>query len=668
MAVLDYDKLSSLNVGGAELLLDQETAACEARLSVAFVALSRRHLDQANALFDEAMLALPELAPTHPIWTRVTAFAALPTLKSDLAFKKMLQRRGMLDPAALAALPLPARTNFLTYCIRRDNFALALDLVAYADANTVPLGTNLEAWAFRIGVLRLLEKAGHQNRLAGRCRNYASLVETSDMEPADKALIELEIMLIWQDRTLGGAHSSIAADREERALRAIEAAGASHVAAGVLTRLLTQLALRHLANRNELRLHACYKRLLGTQLVPGRRHQLVKALSALATALVKADRFPEAVALDRRAIELVDQDGKLPKTLAIPTRIRLGKALNHLGQTSEAAPILATALLESQAAVEAADRETERLPQQFSKWMIEAQLELTPPKEIVPAVRKLAQIKGFFFSADALLGLVTTAANERAQKRGHAAPETRDAYVAVASMLRSATAHSGQAVRWRALMSLFTHWVSTKNLAEGLNALDTVLAFPWTEIDEARRRRLAERVSRLFNLDFSALSRLDLPRAVRIAIAVPGHIGYCSGKLSTAVTHFLLRMVGPLAKGPPLDQARGGEASAMVALSQAVVGKRFSDAMTIAARFMQELPWGGPDAEFGRGLGVCLGLLARLPAGEIACHPQARPLARLLEKAFVTLNAQARLELSELIATTRTRFEPVWAGVPSANG
>ncbi len=309
------------------------------------MALSYGDVARADDLFRGALRALPEL-PTDDLWIRITAFIASPSSSSGRDFEQLLRDRRMFNVSSLLRLPLPAQTNFLAYSLNQRTSALALEMARQAGPQWARDRTDIEAWAFRLAILRVLARAKDYGRLATYFDTYSGILNSAQMEPMDRLPVELAMVLLMANALKSGGDDQGAARNFDRGVALLKLAiawvdGKGEQSSGVAALgLVKGLAKCHLARGDESEAQKCYERCIEISAAADNSEELVDALGLLASLLSKRGKLEEATDLHRRRVDLLEHGARVGEARAAGARYQLANALLASGKKGEAAMLL----------------------------------------------------------------------------------------------------------------------------------------------------------------------------------------------------------------------------------------------------------------------------------------------------------------------------------------
>lgn len=336
-----YEALGETAFPGSDLPSDEPSRSAVGFLCGALLAQAALHVQEAEALFARCLELLADRRPSEDLWIRLTAFAAIGSAESAAAFEAFLAGHDMLDVAALAALALPARSNFLGYCVKHGRLGYALGLVEQAMPNGESDGISLEAWGFRLAALPVLDHADRRDQFAvcaSACEHMlqSGQVDPLSMRPAVEVLFA--VRLAEAARNQGDARSTIANYR--RAIALIERGPAPGLSRALLVNLLQRLARFHQSVRYFPETQRCLERSIGAAAVEGYKYDLVAGFFALANALEREGRYPDAVTLQARRVAVMENDQDFPPSSRQSARHDLARALLANGDAGVARRIL----------------------------------------------------------------------------------------------------------------------------------------------------------------------------------------------------------------------------------------------------------------------------------------------------------------------------------------
>lgn len=271
-----YEALGETGFPGSPLPRDERGRSAVGFLYAAFLAQAAGHAQEAEALFAQCLHLLAHQRPGDDLWISLTAFAAIGSADSAAALEAFLAGRDMLNPASLAELPLPARGNFLRYCVKHQKLDYALELVEQAGPEWEPDRVTLEAWGFRIAALSVLDHAKRADRIAVYAAAYEHLLQAGRVEPTTmRPAVELMFAVRQAEaaRNQGDARSTIRHYRHAIVL-AQEQAGPGLTPA-LLVSLLQQLGRYHQSVGYLPEAQRCLERSIGIASLEGYKHDVV---------------------------------------------------------------------------------------------------------------------------------------------------------------------------------------------------------------------------------------------------------------------------------------------------------------------------------------------------------------------------------------------------------
>jgi hypothetical protein len=504
--------------------------------------------------------------------------------------------------------------------------------------------------------LIVLSTANDQARLPAFSSGYAALLNSANLPAIDHSLLDLQI-----SRLLSGALISrngdrrAAGDRLRHNFSVAHAAFRTNARIGIYVALLVNQAERCLTTGDEPLFHISYDHLLAV--VPsGKTTKVVVAgLETLAKLVMTKGRPREAVALHQRSVDLIDREPSFPTLDAIGVRIRLGLALRDVGNRSQSALVLRRALQEAtdlQQQLAQQGRETE--DPELLKSIAQAKLELSSAEAVLPELRRLVSSTPISVS-DIVLPLVLTSANSCAKAFGQTSMEASQRYKAVALLLRGAAVDISPDLEWRAAMSLLTHALAKKSLAEGLNVLELTMMLHCADLGSNEKLKLLERVSRLFQVEYKIPERAVLIRAIDLALLLPDKLRQLPSTIfMKAIAKFLLKIGGEISATRMPEKGDVDVPTLFIALGGAIASTKSHEAMLFASRLVETRRKSG--SEFGCNLGIVLHMLSALPRHASTPWLQTQRFGESLSTAAFDLDASAQKELAEPIRAALARF------------
>jgi len=324
-----YDQFGTMPFPEAALVPGKDGRSCEGMLWAAFLLAPTSQSGEANEYFCEVLRQLPDLPLEHDFWISLTAFATICAPDAAVRFAEFLAGRRLLQVQTLTSLPLAARTNFLVYCVRHQRLAPALELVEQAAPNWCPKDHSVEAWAFRLAGLAVLNGARDYQRFSAFVTAYRELSAAAQIDRLARANIEVQLAVAMASslRARGDEQAAIRHYRDAIALA--EASLSPALNPGVLAGLWLTLARCHQAARQLPDAQQSYQRCIAVAGADNgaNAYDLVAALAGLAGLVAQQGRHSQAADLYRQRLAVVEGDPNFSDPSRIVARNQLAAAL-----------------------------------------------------------------------------------------------------------------------------------------------------------------------------------------------------------------------------------------------------------------------------------------------------------------------------------------------------
>ncbi len=277
----------------------------EGYLYAAFISLAAGNDGKAATIFSLVLEHLPRLAASHEFWVSLSALAAISNAQGAALFDAFLERQQFRNKEFLGRLPLPARNNFLSYCIRHQKLDLAVELVEDAGADWQPNQLGLEAWAFRLTALDVLHRARRDEQFDQHAEAYQKLMRSAGVDPAtERPVIEFMLALRLGDATADRGDSSAALSNYRKGLEIAERPETTVVSGAVLSDLLLKTGRFCQALGNLAEAETFYRRCVAAATLNGCRNELAAALDGLARLLGRDGNHADLAMLYTRRVLL----------------------------------------------------------------------------------------------------------------------------------------------------------------------------------------------------------------------------------------------------------------------------------------------------------------------------------------------------------------------------